>query len=445
MTALLHPVTILLAVLCIQWIDMALVGPFSVKPPYAAIAALILYTLVSPRRLAASWMFLRQNAVWIVPFAFYLLILAAALYGSKGQTIPARQMFYVLGAIALGASLATTEHLRPILRLGSALGILLFVLVVEVLARRVGTGWIEAVTALVERGDLKFVTYEFFRPVFNALNPDEELTVVASNTNSVGVCVVVLALLFRASGKARDFAGVAFVAGALFLVLLLGARSAMLIGLLGVVLAMIIRTLSRRAQSVAALAGQGIAFLVVAAALSYFWSTQPALSGAISERYAFQDSSAMSRLELAREAISRIADHPLLGSGWYEFNGAPVHNLFLGAWMHAGLAAFLLVTMFYVSLLGRWIVTVVSHVRHPDRWLLPVRFEWIAPLPLLLLFRVWLSGGAGHPFTAEWVAVGAFFGLVLANELMLRRQAGSAFHATRGSASRLTGASAIAR
>ena len=116
-------------------------------------------------------------------------------------------------------------------------------------------------------------------------------------------------------------------------------------------------------------------------------------------------------------ALERIAQHPLTGSGFYEVGGFQVHNLFLNAWMNAGILAFLLVVSFYLILVGRWVAFVWSLVRHPERWVLPLAPEWVAPLPLLPFFRVWLSGDGGNLFLGEWIAVAAFLGLILANDL----------------------------
>jgi hypothetical protein len=46
---------------------------------------------------------------------------------------------------------------------------------------------------------------------------------------------------------------------------------------------------------------------------------------------------------------------------------------------------------------------------------LPMRAEWVAVMPLLPLFRVWVAGDAGHPDFASWIAIFAFVAVVHAN------------------------------
>jgi hypothetical protein len=95
----------------------------------------------------------------------------------------------------------------------------------------------------------------------------------------------------------------------------------------------------------------------------------------------------------------------------------------LGAWVQAGLVACRLVVTFYLAVLIRWISSLVTFTSRPERWVLPVAFDWIAPLPLLPLFRAWLSGEGGVFKFGEWIALSVFFGCLLANHIRLRAPA----------------------
>lgn len=150
----------------------------------------------------------------------------------------------------------------------------------------------------------------------------------------------------------------------------------------------------------------------------------------MSDRFAFDDASAAARVVQFETAIERIEKHPITGSGFYEIEGYTVHNLFLSAWMNAGIVAFLLVVCFYILLIGRWLTFVWTIARHPDQWVLPLAPEWIATLPLLPFFRVWLSGDGGNLFLGEWIAIAAFLGAILANDL--KRNVTRAVLATQG-------------
>jgi hypothetical protein len=82
--------------------------------------------------------------------------------------------------------------------------------------------------------------------------------------------------------------------------------------------------------------------------------------------------------------------------------------------MHAGLVAFLLVIFTYLMVVVGWFVFLVRVLSQPGYWVLPARPEWIAILPI---FRVWITGDAGHPSFAEWITLCAFFGMILTNRL----------------------------
>jgi len=137
----------------------------------------------------------------------------------------------------------------------------------------------------------------------------------------------------------------------------------------------------------------------------------------IGERFSFADDSSGNRLGQYAWALARIEENPLWGSGLGTFKGQPVHNLFLGAWMHAGIFAFVLVVFAYLSIVVGWFLFVVRAVTQKGYWVLAVRAEWIAVLPIVPLFRVWISGDSGHPSFVEWTALFAFYSLILTNRI----------------------------
>lgn len=418
--ALFHPVTLVLACMCIQWVTLGSVGPFSVKLPYLTLGLAILYAASSERRLAACLQFMRQNAAWLAPLAIYLVLLTAALFGSHGQNMPLRQAFYLPGVIAVAGCLAVSRNIPAILRLGSALALAFFIVAVEVMARSIGLSWSDAIAGFFQ-GDLQFVVYKFFRPVFNALDPNGDITVVASQKNGIAVCVLVAALLFR-SGSARpwlDLTGIAVLGLALFLLVLLNTRSVLIVTGVSILVAIAVSAVVRPAQLSVLMLKALAAGAIIVLAVGYA-EPETAASDTMSERFAFEDQSTSGRMQQYEAAAEMIAAHPFAGNGYFELDGRPIHNLFLSAWVHAGLAGFLLVVAFYVALLAKWIGFLWKIARQPGRWVLPIAVEWIAPLPILPLFRVWLAGDGGHLFLGEWVAVAAFFGLVLANDLRSR-------------------------
>lgn len=420
--ALVSPLTFVLSCMCLLWVTLGSLGPFSVKLPYLMLGLVTIYAASSAIRIAACWHFVRENAVWTAPFFVYLVLLTIVLYGSDGQNMPLRQMFYFFGSVAFAASLAVARDLRSVVRIGGGMAIALFVVVIEILARSIGLSWLNAITEFVRSGDLQFVTYKFFRPVFNSLDAGSDATVVASQKNAIAVCVLTAALLFRcgSSRTSRDVFGMAVFGGALLLLLLLNTRSVLIVAGTSFVLTTFLSAAIRPQQRFGLLLKGLTVVAILVAVVGYTQVETPALD-TMGDRFSFEDQSTASRLAQYEAAVQKIQEHPMIGIGYFELDGKPIHNLFLSSWVHAGLAAFLLVLVFYFALLGRWLSILSSFMSYPQRWVIPIAFEWIAPLPLLPLFRVWISGDGGHLFLGEWLALSAFFGIVLANELRHRQ------------------------
>lgn len=420
--ALFNPVTILLATICIQWVVLAEVGNYSLHVPYLALGTVVLYAFTSRNRLAASLLYVRRNAIWTSALVIYFIILAAVLSGSAGENMPPRQLFYLVCGIAFAACIATAQNLSMIFRIGSGLGLLLFVIFVEILARSIGLSWIDAITRFLQSGNLQFVIYSFFRAVFNSIDPTRDVAFSSSTKNTIASCVLVLGLLFR-SGSAnpqRDVIGMAVIGVALGLLVLLNTRSVLITAGGSLFLATAIGAMTRNAQNTVLLILKLLGLLALVVVAVQLSAGDSAVSATLGDRFAFDDYSSAARMDQYRTALDRIQQHPFRGSGYFEVGGLPIHNIFLSSWMYAGLVAFLLVVVFYVTVLVRWLVFLVTVVTTPGRWVLPLAVEWVAPLPLLPLFRVWLSGDSGHFAIGEWIAISAFFGCCLANELRYR-------------------------
>ena len=416
-----NPLVLILACICIPWLTLGSAGPFSLKVPYVMLGLGILYAASSARRIEACLQFLRHNASWLAPFAVYLALLTTVLFGSDGQNMPLRQILYLLSCVALAGSLAVTPNLSLTLRVGAGSAIALFVIVVEVQARSIGLSWIDAIVEFIGNGDRRFVSHQFFRGVFNAADPNADALVSAGRKNGVAVGVLTAALLFRCASTraARDVIGTIVFGLALFLLFLLNTRSVLIVAGISILLTTALSAVTQPAQRSTQMLKALTALVVMILAFGYTDVEAPAAS-TMSERFAFEDQSTAERVGQYEAAFKQIGQHPLTGSGYSEFTGQPIHNLFLSAWVYAGLAAFILVVIFYLALLARWVSILRTFITSPERWVLPIAFEWIAPLPILPLFRVWLAGDGGHLFLGEWVALAAFLGIVLANDLKLR-------------------------
>lgn len=423
---LFNPITILLATLAIQWVAIAEVGSYTIQLPYATFLLVALYAVSGPKKLSAVAAYVRSNAAWLIPWAIYLFIITAVLKDSEGSNIGPRQIFYLFAGVALGGCIAATRNIRIIFRLGAALGLIAFVVTIEILARRIGLSWLDAIDHFINDGNLKFVIYFFFRAIFNSLQSATGELISAARKNDVAACILVLGLVFRSASSApqRDWAGMIVLAFTLGLLILLNTRSVLIVGGMGLIMATLLGTVMRPGKNSGPTAIKllGLAILLVLAV--QYSITDTAASAMLGERFSFDDYSAEARLNQLTFAIQAIEQHPWTGMGYVEVDEQRIHNLFLGAWIHAGLFAFLLVVLFYFVIVVRWVRIVVGVARNPRSWVLPIAFEWLATLPILPFFRVWLSGDAGHPFISEWIALSIFFGTVLANELWRKKSAG---------------------
>jgi O-antigen ligase len=424
-SVLLNPLTILLATLCLQWVAFASTGLLSLQLPYFALALVAFYAASGPRKIAAAAHFATDNVGWITPLAACLMLTGVVLYGSPIETMVPRQLFFLIGVLAFGACVAVAPRLPQVLRVGGILGIAVFVLAVELLARRIGLSWTDAAERFTA-GDFNFVIFAFFRGVFNALDSTGDVLLVAATKNMVAVSLLVIAMLVRSGSNrpSRDILGIGLLGVTLALLLMLNTRSVLLAAVPILVMATVVGAAIRPARNLVPLVLKAIGLLGLLVACVALYLPELGISNSLSERFAFDDYSVTARVDQFQLAFAQIEMHPFTGRGYYEANGHIIHNLFLAAWVHAGVVAFALAVIFYIVLIVRWLRIVAAVVAQPERWVLPIAFEWIAPLPILPIFRVWLSGDAGNLFLGEWIAVSAFFGCVLANKLRHRRLAG---------------------
>jgi len=414
-----HPLFWVITLMPFGWVESVQLGGFSVNLPYIAALALIGVAAITPAYYFGATAILRHYGIWLAAYALYLPLLIVSLAGSEAQGMPFRQIFFSVTALACAAWIAVDHDRSRLLRSAAACGILLTVIVIEVLARRVGLSWLDAILRFITSGDLDFIIYGFFRRVFNAAGGEDAAAVGAAAKNALASAVFTAGVLFRAGHQTngRDRIGVILSLLILGLLIMLNTRSVLLMALLSFPLAGII-SLTRRGQiSLARSVGAILITAIAVTGLVLFATSDNALMSTLADRFSFTDASAGSRFDQLGWAFGRIETAIWTGSGYAEIDGHPVHNLFVGAWMHAGLFAFILVTFFYIGLLITWARFVAQILMRPAAWTLPLKPEWVAVLPLVPLFRVWLSGDAGHMNFVEWIAISAFLGVLAANRL----------------------------
>lgn len=409
-----------LAALPLGWIHLGSLGGFDMRLSSGMVLLLGAALMIVPGRLAYALRHMPQWSVaWLTLYALYLLVLSLKLAGLPNNGIVVRQIFFVLCALTVGGAIVALRADPTTLRRGGLLGILGFMALTETVARANGLSW----TLAVERflwGDLDFLIYGFFRELFRIAGPDG-IDVPASEKNAVAVALLTVVMFYRAahSGSSTDWSGRVMFFAAATIILLMNTRSVLVVMALALVAATLLRALRERPRG-ADLISKGLLALGAAGALGLMLSEYAVAFSSIQDRFAFDDASSSGRLDQLRFAVERIEGSVLLGTGLAEINGQLVHNLFLGAWMHAGLPAFLLITTAYAVMLCIWLLWVLHALTRPTYWVLPVRLEWVAVLPMLFFFRVWVAGDAGHPGFGEWIGFVSFKAFMIANTLARR-------------------------
>lgn len=421
MRALFSPITILLALCSLQWVALAEFGPFRLLLPYAALGMCALYALALPSARRAAVAYIGRNASWLAPLIIYVIMMTPILWGTPAQTFSPRQLFYAVGGCGLAAVIAASPNPSR-LRIGGMLGLLILVGLIEMLAERIGLSWSDAFREFFLKGNLKFIIYDFLTAIFNSIDPSSDELFSASTKNEVANALIVVALLFR-SGSAkphRDWLGMVFISASLVLLVMLNDRSVLIAAAASLLIATALGALVRPISNAPLLVLKLAALLASMVVGIVILTSDTGLLGTLSARFSFGDASTAGRLNTYHGALAMIEKQPFFGNGYFEVDGLAIHNVFLNAWAYGGLIAFLLICCFYLVVLSRWISFMVTIARRPERWVLPIAVEWIAALPFLPLFRMWLSGEGGVMKFGEWMALSAFFGFILANELRRR-------------------------
>jgi hypothetical protein len=411
-----HPLFWVIALLPFNWIELGRLGGFTISVSYMPALALLSIAAITPTYYLRVVPFLGSYGAWVIAYAVYLPILMISLTGSDAQGMPVRQIFFLMTALACAVSISTGSDLAGLFRYVVAFAL---ILMIEVLAQRVGLSWTDAILRFVTSGDLNFIIYGFFRRVFKALGDPDAAAVAASVKNGLAVAVFTALIVFRAGHRTarRDTTGKIVSILTFGLLVMLNTRSVLLMALVSLPLVWIIALSRRGGITVAGCVGAITATAIGVIGLCVIFTSKNALMSTLMDRFSFDDASTGSRFDQLGWAFGQIEDAIWTGSGYAEIVGYPVHNLFVAAWMHAGLLAFLLVIGFYIGPVVTWARFVSQVMTQPQTWTLNLRPEWIAVLPIVPMFSVWLSGDAGHMNFVEWIGLGIFIGALVTNRL----------------------------
>jgi hypothetical protein len=403
----------------IYWIRIAQIGGFSLEAYHLGLLCLIAVSAVSISTPVAMYRVVLYCAPWFLAYVAFLIVLLPALAGTPAFGLMLKQVLFVTGFLCIAAYFSRAPAPAGTLRRGALCGLGLYLIFTEYSAQLIGKSLAGAVIDFLATGSIRGVIYGFFRPLFNSLKDPSDLAFVASLTNSIAVSLLVLAICYRAGFNKRgvDLTGTALTIVVVLLGILLNARSVVLAALASIVAAAVARRAMARAVSMMEMLYWCVAGAMLASAGFVVTLHHSSAFDAIISAFEFNDNSAESRLQQYAWALGLIEEQLFVGHGYVETeSGYPIHNLFLSSWAYTGLFGFVLVVGFYVGLLAMWLHWLYLVLTRHGFWTLNVRPEWVAVLPILPLFRVWISGAGGLPAYGEWIALGVFVGLTLRNE-----------------------------
>lgn len=413
-------VVLVIATMPLTWVPLARIAGFELQLPYAAALGLGALVLLFPAPLSQALRNLPPAVVlWLSAYVAYLVLLQIGLSGGESKGMVLRQVFFLTCGCAFALGLAATGADSRVLRAGGALAIVGFLALSEMLAWQLGLSWVTVLNTLATTGNFDFVFYQFLKRMFELVLP-AGAEAQASDKNAVSVALLMALFLFRSGwhGTAQDRAGQLLTLLTLGVLAVLNTRSVLMLAVVCLPLAGWIAAVRDGIRDTGAFILKTVLFGGLMLAGLVLLSMHPGATGAMGDRFAFDDDSTGKRFEQYSWALERIEANPWFGSGLGEYKGQPVHNLFLGAWMHAGVFAFLLVLVAYLAMALSWLVFLVRVVAQRGHWVLPLRAEWVAMLPLLPLFRMWIAGDAGHPSFVEWLTLCAFFAMLVTNRIV---------------------------
>jgi hypothetical protein len=407
----------------IYWLQVIQFGGFSLKAFHIGMLCVIAVTFVSFYGVPSILRVVRYCSPWLFAYFAYMIFLLPAVVGRSGFGLWFRQAFFVTSFLCVAAYFSRAPSPAGKLRCGALCGIVLFLFFTEYSARQISKSLIFAVVDFLGSGNFQALIFKFFRPVFNSLEDTTELAFGASLTNSIAGALLVLSVCFRIGyrGPGTDLLGSVITVSILFLAVLLNARSVVLAALASILIAFTIRLVARGSVSLTEILYWIIGLLVLVSVAFVAALQGTSAVDSIATAFQFADNSAESRVEQYRWALALIEEKPLWGHGYLVADsGLPIHNLFLSSWAYVGFVGFALILVFYVGLLYAWLRWMYIATMRIGYWVLPLRLEWVAVLPVLPLLRVWISGAGGHVASAEWIALAVFIGLVIHNDVKRR-------------------------
>ncbi len=243
--------------------------------------------------------------------------------------------------------------------------------------------------------DRNAFVYQYFRPLINAFAPAETVDYRASIINALSAGLTLLFIISAAKATAGSLAMLAIAFCCFCAVFVLGSSSALITCLPAgflIGLAWLIRTRNFAAKFAVTGTVLAIAIALTGPFLLDFFGT--IISDDVESRSA--------RITQYSQAFHLIGENVILGKGWHEIDGNPIHNQLLFSWVSAGLLGFLLSFTLYVMsfvLMIKGAYGAFLRSRYLPEYLM------LATLPMLFVVRISVGGAGGLPSGAGVYAI----------------------------------------
>lgn len=381
----------------LQWITLLDVG-LSLKPmhPPFFLAAAIGWFRFSRGQVSVE--LIKAVMPFILIYTAYLSVLLLSVMWGGTLTFTFKYLVYFMCALGFMFLLSTYEDdaLMSLLFWSGVSASLFFIGIAAITLAAKGVNLLDVIGRALINGNPQLLQFMVFRNLFN--NPD------SLDGNTVGVALrhtslgfVYIGFLLAAATARRSFwswAGL-FIAGSIILlsvsrsltITIMLAFSPLLFGL----------TRKYPSTTMFSLLGVAVALLILPTYVDFNGVTQ-----IIDER--FSSLGEDGRISMYDIAMGLINERPILGygSGYYHDYGGhkqhQVHNLFLGAWIQAGIPCLLLAISYTLFLITLYIKRLSYYIGEPAK----ICLLGILVLPL---FRTQISGSAGNYNLPEWICI----------------------------------------
>lgn len=412
---------VLLATLGLQWIIVRSIPGGSVKYYHLAAVVFTFVYLFLRRSRGEVTLVLQEYALFYWCFSLFLALelLANAVhrdaYAGIGEVV--RQASYGLVSVfvaALFVRIQSRSFQRVLVWACPFSTVVVLTLLTAPLVRQ-GVNPLGVLANAVSSGDPAVVLRDFFRAAFRSAGLDAAAPNLRHGVIGALLLSLLLTLLvWRRSRWPRSTNVVVLCSATVCLSFILVSLSRSVILSFAISLGIYVALPLLRGRVTARHLTGAVTILLVGIALAVLPQGK-LLRG----HFSGNTGSYTQRYDASARALERFGESALLGSERLDEYGAVVespHDVVLNALLAGGVVAALAAGAFLVIALSKWLRVAKNYVGgRTEYWALDVRQFCVLSIGSYPIAR-FLTAGSGSLQLVEWVALGAFFGILMANE-----------------------------